>query len=337
MIAKGDQLLTELKRGRYRQIYVFGGEEPFVGDEALNHLADHVLGEGERDFNLSILYGKETDASSIASEAKRYPMMAEYTVVLVKEAQHVRDLDDLATYVEQSQPSTILAIALSGKKLDKRRALYKALKQAGEQAVYVETKAIADHQLPPWIANQARLLDLNISPKAAALMAESMGSKLSRVRMELEKYRGLLGAEGNVDADVVQRHTGISKTYNNFELIKALAAKDHPKVYRIAKSMARNSKEQPLVLTIGLLYSTFSKAYAYSSLINKQASHACKALNMSEWALRDVALVAQNYTQAKLQRIIGYLRTADGQSKGMGAPHLNDSSILHELLFKILA
>jgi DNA polymerase-3 subunit delta len=101
--------------------------------------------------------------------------------------------------------------------------------------------------------------------------------------------------------------------------------------------MARNSKEQPLVLTIGLLYSTFSKAYAYSSLINKQASHACKALNMSEWALRDVALVAQNYTQAKLQRIIGYLRAADGQSKGMGAPHLNDSNILHELLFKILA
>lgn len=332
-----DQILSSWKRGEYKPVYVFGGESDFVGNQALTWLSEHVLQPHERDFNQSVLYGKDTDAKSIESEAKRFPMMAERTLVIVREAQLIRDLDVLSRYVEQPQASTVLAIALTGKKLDKRRALYKAIQKHKAHAEYVESKAVADHQLPGWIAREAKNLGMSMTPKAAALLAESMGGDLTRLLRELEKYQGLLGDGAEVTPDIVERHTGISKVYNNFELIKALSVKDQEKVYKIAKSISQNSKQQPLVLTLGLLFSSFSKALAYSTLSDKSPHQASRALKVSEWALRDISQIARSYTRGKLLRIIGYLRDADGQAKGMGAPHLDESAILHELLFKILA
>lgn len=329
-----DTLQREWKQKSFRTLYVFGGDETFFMDRAMEVLSQETLEEHERDFNLTVLYGRDTDAGTVMSEAKRFPMMAERTVVLVKEAQNLKDLEALSAYVEQPQPSTVLAIALNGKKLDKRKALYKALQK--HDAVYLEFPKLYDNQVPSWVEQQAQAMGLKISGKAAALLAEYIGADLSRIYHELEKMIAVVGPGGEITAQTVEERTGISREFNTFELIKALAAKDVAQAYRISKSMGQNPKNNPLVVTLSLLYGNFSKALVYGALPDKNPRTACSVLKISEFALRDVARMAQNYPPAKLLRIVGYLREADRQAKGMGAPHLTESDILHELLFKIL-
>lgn len=329
-----DTLHREWKQKSFRPLYVFAGDEAFFMDRAMEVLSQETLEEHERDFNLTVLYGRDTDAGMVMSEAKRFPMMAERTVVLVKEAQNLKDLEALSAYVEHPQPSTILALALNGKKLDKRKALYKALQK--HEGVYLEFAKLYDNQVPSWVEQQAQAMGLKISGKAAALLAEYIGADLSRIYHELEKMVAVVGPGGEITALTVEERTGISREFNTFELIKALAAKDVAQAYRIAKSMGQNPKNNPLVVTLSLLYGNFSKALVYGALPDKNPRTACATLKISEFALRDVARMAQNYPPAKLLRIVGYLREADRQAKGMGAPHLNESDILHELLFKIL-
>ena len=329
-----DVLQREWQEKKFRPLYVFGGDEPFFMDQAMDTLSTVTLEEHERDFNLTVLYGRDTDAATIMSEAKRFPMMAERTVVLVKEAQQIKDIEALASYVAQVQPSTVLALALKGKKLDKRKALYKALQK--HDGVYLEFTKLYDNQVPPWVESQAQRMGLKMSGKAAALLGEYIGADLSRIHHELEKIQAFVGQGGEVTAKIIEERTGISREFNTFELIKALAAKDIAQSYRIAKSMGENPKNNPVVVTLSLLFGNFSKALVYGALPDKNPRTAAAALKISEFALRDVARIAQNYPPSKLLRILGYLREADRQAKGMGAPHINDSDILHELLFKIL-
>ena len=329
-----DVLQREWQAKTFRPVYVFAGDEPFFMDQAMEALATQTLEKHERDFNLTVLYGRDTDAGSVISEAKRFPMMAERTVVLVKEAQNLKDLEALSAYVNQPQPSTILALALKGKKLDKRKALFKALQK--QDAVYLEFPKLYDNQVPSWVEAQGRAMGLKLSGKAAALLAEYIGSDLSRIYHELEKLLAFVGEGGEVSAQTIEEKTGISREFNTFELIKALAIKDADQAYRIAKSMGQNPKNNPLVVTLSLLYGNFSKALVYGALPDKNPRTSAAALKVSEFALRDVARLAQSYPPAKLVRIVGYLRDADRQAKGMGAPHITDSDILHDILFKIL-
>ena len=327
-------LQREWQAKTFRPVYVFAGEEAFFMDQAMDGIIEHSLEAHERDFNLTVLYGRDTDAATIISEAKRFPMMAERTVVLVKEAQQIKDIESLATYVSNVQPSTVLALALNGKKLDKRKALYKALQK--HDAVYLEFPKLYDNQVPAWVESHARSKGLKMSGKAAALLGEYIGADLSRIAHELDKIAAFVGEGGEVSAQTIEERTGISREFNTFELIKALAAKESAQAYRIAKSMGQNPKNNPLVVTLSLLFGNFSKALVYGALPDKNPRTASGALKISEFALRDVARIAQNYPSPKLLRIVGYLREADRQAKGMGAPHINDSDILNELLFKIL-
>ncbi len=334
MAVTWDVLQREWHEKTFRPLYVFGGDEPFFMDQAMDILAKESLAEDELDFNLTVLYGRDTDAATIISEAKRFPMMAERTVVLVKEAQQIKDLEDLASYAAQVQPSTVLALALKGKKLDKRKALYKALQK--HSGVYLEFAKLYDNQIPAWVESQAGSMGLKMSGKAAALIGEYIGADLSRIVHELEKIRAIVGDGGEVSAKIIEEHTGNSREFNTFELIRALAAKDIDQSYRMARNMGENSKNNPVVVTLSLLFGNFSKAMVYGALPDKNPRTAAGVLKVSEYALRDIARIAQNYSPPKLLRIVGYLRDADRQAKGLGAPHLTESDILHELLFKIL-
>ncbi len=328
-------LSLELKAGRFMPVYIFDGEEPFFIDRALEIILQESLLENERDFNLNVLYGRDTDALTIMSHAKRYPMMSERNVVIVREAQDLKDIELLSSYVEAPQSSTVLALGLKGKKLDKRKALYKALKKSSS-AIHIEFKKIYENQISSWINTEATALGLNMSSKASILLSESIGSDLSRIMHELDKISAYLGDNNDVTAEVIEKVTGFSREFNNFELIKAIASKNLTKSYRIAKSMGENPKHNPIIITISILFSIFSKSLVYSGIEDKNLKNISEKLKMSEYALRDIALINQNYSRHKLIRIIGYLRDADRQAKGMGGPNLKDGIILNELLFKIL-
>lgn len=334
MQAVVNKVVAKWRQGEFAPVYVVAGEEPFFVHVLTDALLELALPEADRAFNQSVLYGRDVDARSVESEAKRYPMMAERTVVVVREAQDLRNLEDLATYVKNPQPQTVLLLSLTGKALDKRKALYKALKP-GEN--YFQFDRIPEYQITGTVAELARHRNLKISEKAAAVLVESLGVDLSAIDQELGKYAVVLGEGGEVTAATVEKYTGANREYNQFELLRALVAHDVERSYKIARSMMQHSRSSPLILVIATLYGTFFKALIYQGMgPQPNPKTAAAQLGVSEFALRDISRAAQNYSGGHLARIVGYLREADRQAKGMASPNLRDSDILDELLFKIL-
>lgn len=334
MQAVVNKVVAKWRQGEFAPVYVVAGEEPFFVHALTDALLELALPEADRAFNQSVLYGRDVDARSVESEAKRYPMMAERTVVVVREAQDLRNLEDLATYVKNPQPQTVLLLSLTGKALDKRKALYKALKP-GEN--YFQFDRIPEYQITGTVAELARHRNLKISEKAAAVLVESLGVDLSAIDQELGKYAVVLGEGGEVTAATVEKYTGANREYNQFELLRALVAHDVERSYKIARSMMQHSRSSPLILVIATLYGTFFKALIYQGMgPQPNPKTAAAQLGVSEFALRDISRAAQNYSGGHLARIVGYLREADRQAKGMASPNLRDSDILDELLFKIL-
>ena len=334
MQAVVNKVVAKWRQGEFAPVYVVAGEEPFFVHVLTDALLELALPEADRAFNQSVLYGRDVDARSVESEAKRYPMMAERTVVVVREAQDLRNLEDLATYVKNPQPQTVLLLSLTGKALDKRKALYKALKP-GEN--YFQFDRIPEYQITGTVAELARHRNLKISEKAAAVLVESLGVDLSAIDQELGKYAVVLGEGGEVTAATVEKYTGANREYNQFELLRALVAHDVERSYKIARSMMQHSRSSPLILVIATLYGTFFKALIYQGMgAQPNPKTASAQLGVSEFALRDISRAAQNYSGGHLARIVGYLREADRQAKGMASPNLRDSDILDELLFKIL-
>ena len=329
-----NKLVAQWDKGQFAPVYVVAGEEPFFAHALTDALLERALPEADRAFNQSVLYGRDVDARSVESEAKRFPMMAERTVVVVREAQDLRNLEDLAAYVKNPQPQTVLLLSLTGKALDKRKALYKTLK-LGE--TYFQFDRIPEYQIAGTVAELARQRGLKISEKAASVLVESLGVDLSAIDQELGKYAVVLGEGGEVTAATVEKYTGSSREYNQFELLRGLVAHNPERSYMIARSMMKHSRSSPLILVIATLYGTFFKALIYQGMgAHPNPKTASAQLGVSEFALRDIAKAAQNYSGGHLARIVGYLREADRQAKGMASPNLRDSDILDELLFKIL-
>jgi DNA polymerase-3 subunit delta len=261
--------------------------------------------------------------------------MSDKNVVIVREAQDLKDIDSLSSYIGNLNPNTILAIGLKGKKLDKRKSLYKSIRN-NKDVLHISFKRLYENQIPYWIDSQVQNRGMRITQKASILLTENIGSDLLRINHELEKICAFLGNKNEIDEKVVEHVTGFSREFNNFELVKSLATKNLSKAYKISKSFSENPKKNPVIVSISILFSSFSKALVYSNISNKNSKNVLQELNISEYALRDIALLSQNYTRDKLIRIIGYLRDADRQAKGMGSTNLKDGTILNELLFKIL-
>ncbi len=329
-----EQVYQDLKQGKFEPIYFFTGEESYYIDILANFIAKHALPEHEKDFNQTVVYGRDTDVMQLESLAKQFPMMAERQVVIVKEAQDVRNLEKLEHYTNNPMKSTILVICYKNKKLDGRSKLAAALKK---NAVYLETTKMYDNQLAPWVSKYLNGKGYKIKENAAQLLADCIGNDLSALANALEKLI-ILSPEGSeISTDLIEKNIGVSKDFNVFELQNAVGDKNILKANQIANHFGNNEKEHPLVMTIGLLYSFFAKIITYHYLADKSKSSMAVALKINPYFTDDYHRYAKNYSAMKTVKIVEYLRTYDLKSKGLGSTGaVSDGQLLKELLFKIM-
>ena len=330
---KYNDIVKEIEAGKFRPIYFLMGEETFFIDNITKLIELSALPEDQKSFNQTVLYGRDTDIKTVIGEAKRYPMMADRVVIIVKEAQQLKKIEELESYVQNPQPSTVLVIAYKYKTLDKRKKVYKLLSNGH---VILESKKLYDNQIPDWIGHRLNQKGYKVSMKAQILLAESLGTDLGRIDNELKKLELVVPQGGTVDEVVVEENIGISKDYNNFELIKALGEKDFAKAMTIQKFFAANPKDNPLVVTLSLLYGFFSKLMITHQAQDKTPKGLASALKVNPYFVKDYQTGAVNYDLKKLARIIGYLRECDKRSKGVGNATTPDGELLRELIFKVI-
>ncbi|MBL7891173.1 MAG: DNA polymerase III subunit delta [Bacteroidia bacterium] len=339
------QIMTDLKKKVYHPVYFLMGEEPYFIDAISDHIERNILDEGEKEFNQSVLYGRDVDVLSVISAAKRFPMMSDLQVVIVKEAQNIRDLvgrdkgedtkhkHPFLTYIENPQKSTLLVICYKYKKLDMRTSLGKNI---AKHAVVFESKKLYDNKVPDWIGNYLKGKNYSISPPACIMLAEYLGTDLSRIVNELDKLMISLPEKSEITVDHIQTNIGISKDYNSFELQNALGRKDVLKANRIVNYFAANDKDHPLVVSISTLYGYFSKLLTYHFLPDKSKPIAAAALGVHPFFLIDYEKAAKLYPPLKLKAIISDLREYDLKSKGVNNVSVGGGELLKELVFKIL-
>lgn len=351
-----NQILTDLKRRIFKPVYFLSGEEAYYIDLISDYIEKNVLDESEQEFNQTILYGKDIDLNAIISAAKRFPMMSEYQVVIVKEAQNLKELgkasggddddDDipakktsssssnaLASYLQQPQSSTILVFCYKYKTLDKRSTVYKSLQK---NHVFLETKKMYDNQIPEWITSFVQERKFKIGPKASFLLSEFLGNDLSKITNEVDKLLINLKEGDEITPDAVQDNIGISKEFNVFELQDALAKKDILKANRIINYFSSNEKEHPAVMTLSTLYGYFSKILLYHFCPDKSKFAVAQALGVNPFFVDGYAKAAQNYGTAKLKAIFSYLKEYDLKTKGVDNSGVSNGELMKELIFKIL-
>ena len=326
--------MGDLKNKVYKPIYFLWGDEPYYIDLVSSFIAGNVLNEAEQSFNQSVLYGKDSEAAQVSDLARRFPMMASHQVVLLKEAQDMKSFADLLPYIENPQPLTLLVINYKYKKPDKRQKIFKLLEK---QAVWFESKKLYDNQVPGWISNYASKQKYRMEPKAAALLAEFLGSDLSKIVNEVEKLTVAIGKKGDtITPALVEKHIGFSKDFNQFELQDALGKRDVLKANRIINYFAENEKKYPFPLTIISLYYFFSKLLLFHYSKDKSKQNLASTLKVNPFFVKDYEMAARRYSAAKLVEIISLLRIYDMRSKGYEGNTTPSSELTRELIFKIL-
>lgn len=329
-----DDILAELKNKIYHPIYFLMGEEPFYIDLVTDYISKNILSESEKTFNQLIVYGKDSDIATVINAAKRYPMMANYQVVIVKEAQDIKKLDDLIYYVEKPLKSTVLVINYKYSSLDKRTKLYKAL---SEKAVLLESKKLYENQVPEWIIKYLKKKNINIEIEAAELLKESLGSDLNQISKELDKLLLVIPAGTSLITRLhIEKNIGISKDFNNFELTKAIGQKNVLKSNRIIDYFGKNPKASPYQVTIQVLFGFFNKILIYHFLRDKTKQTIASNLGINPYFVNEYELAAKKYSPAKVVQIIADLREFDLKSKGIGNSSVDDGDLLRELIYRIL-
>lgn len=330
-----DDILKELRAKQYRPIYYLMGEESYYIDLISDYIAENVLSETEKEFNLTVVYGADVDVATVINAAKRYPMMSEYQVVIVKEAQAIRNLEELTYYLQKPLRSTILVICHKHGTLDRRKKLAAEIEKTG---ILFESKKVKDAQVPLFIAAYMKKKGIDAEPKASAMLADFIGTDLSRLTGELEKLIITMPKnQKRLTPDQVEKNIGISKDYNNFELRSALVDKDILKANRIIKYFEDNPKTNPIQMTLSLLFNFFSNLMLtyYAPDKSEQGIAAMLGLKTS-WQARDYMSAMRRYSGIKTMQIVGEIRYADAKSKGVDNPSMTDGDILRELVFKIL-
>ena len=327
------QLVTDIKNKNLKPIYFLMGEEAYYIDKISDFIESSVLAEEERGFNQMVLYGRDVSIDDIVGQAKRYPMMAEYQVVIVKEAQDLsRTIEKLAKYAENPQPTTVLVVNYKYKKLDKRKALYKTLKKTG---VVYESKKLYENQVADWIRRVLSPKKYAISPKAAQMLVEFLGTDLSKINNELEKLQIILPEGTQISPDHVEENIGISKDYNNFELRKAIGERNTKKAYKIVHYFADNPKDNPMVVTVSLLFNFFSQLLHFHGLKDKSPRNVASALKVNPYFVNEYIAAARNFPMRKVSAVVSTLREFDVRSKGVGSNAVPQGDLLKELLVRI--
>lgn len=310
------------------------GEEPYYIDKIADYLEDNLLAEEEKGFNQMVLYGRDTSIDEIISNAKRYPMMAPRQVVIIKEAQDLsRTIDKLEKYAENPQETTTLVFCYKYKKLDKRKKVYKLIAKKG---VMFEGKKLYENQVPDWIQKTLKSRNYQIAPKAAQMLVEFLGTDLGKIDNELQKLQLIVPEGSLITPELIEENIGISKDFNNFELRKALGQRDVVKAHQIVNYFSQNPKDNPMVVTVTLLFSYFSQILQYHGLTDQSKGNVAKVLKVNPYFVSDYVVAARNYPMKKVSGIIGFLRDADVKGKGVGAANVGQGDLLKELLVKIM-
>ena len=330
-----DDILKELRAKQYRPVYYLMGEEPYYIDLIADYITDNILTETEKEFNLTVVYGADVDIATVINAAKRYPMMSEHQVVVVKEAQNIRNMEELSYYLQKPLLSTILVICHKHGVLDRRKKLAAEIEKTG---VLFESKKVKDAQLPAFITSYMKRKGIDVEPKATAMLADFVGPDLSRLTGELEKLIITLPkGHTRVTPEQIEKNIGISKDYNNFELRSALVEKDVLKANKIIKYFEENPKTNPIQMTLSLLFGFFSNLMLAYYAPEKSEQGIASMLGLrTPWQAKDYLAAMRRYNGVKTMQIIGEIRYADAKSKGVGNPSLSDGDILRELVFKIL-
>lgn len=328
------QIVNTIKKGQISPIYFLYGEEAYFIDKISDFISNNVLTEDEKGFNQMVLYGRDVSIEDIVGNAKRYPMMAEHQVVIVKEAQHLsRTIENLCAYAENPQQSTVLVICYKYKKLDKRKKLHKIIKKNG---VVFESKKLYENQVSDWIRKHLVSRGYTISHKAALLLVEYLGTDLSKISKELDKLKLVLPKQTEINPVHIEEHIGISKDYNNFELKRAIGDRDIVKATKIINYFAQNPKDNPFILTITLLHAFFTQLLQYHGLADHSPKNVASALRINPYFVSEIQTAARNYPMKKVSGIISSLREMDLKSKGVGATPMKEADLLKELLYKIV-
>jgi DNA polymerase-3 subunit delta len=334
-----EDILKDLKNRKFKPIYLLHGEEPYYIDLVSKYVEYQLLSDAEKGFNQTVLYGKDTDVMTVLGAAKRYPMMADYQVVLVKESQDMKwgkddedkkNINPLLNYLENPLPSTILVFCYKYGKFDKRKKTYKAIDKNG---LIFESTPLYDNKIPDWIESYVNKKGYKISQQATYMISEYLGNDLSKIANELEKLMLNVAIGQEITLELVQNNIGISKEYNVFELQAALGKKDVFKVNQIVNYFEDNPKANPIVVVLGNLNNFFSKVLAFHYL--KDRANAARELGVNPYFIKDYEQAARSYDYSKTMRIITYLREYDLKSKGVDS-NAEDGALLRELMFKIL-
>lgn len=328
-----EHILQNLRKQIYHPVYLLHGEEPYFIDAISGYIEENALTETEKEFNQNILYGSDVDASSIISYARRYPMMANYQVLIIKEAQEVKDLEALIPYIQDPLSSTILVICYKYGKIDKRKSLAKAIAKAG---ILFESPRMYDNKIPGWIEQYVQKHNYSISVKATFMLTEFLGADLTKIANEIQKLIINIPEKTEIDDHLVEKYIGISKDFNVFELQKALGSENVFKANQIIRYFGANPRENPLVKVIPILYSFFSKVLLYQHLQDKSRNSAAAALAVHPFFLQDYQTTAKNYPPGKIKTIIGILKEYDLKSKGVGNISTTGGELMKEMIFKIM-
>ena len=327
------KIVNDIKAGNIKPIYFLMGEESYYIDKLSDYIEENVLSEDEKGFNQTVLYGRDVTIEDIVSTAKRYPMMAERQVVIVKEAQDLsRTIDKIESYAENPMPTTVLVICYKYKTLDKRKKVTKLLAKNG---IVYESKKLYENQVGDWIKRVLSGKKYSIEPKANAMLVEFLGTDLSKINNELEKLQIILPKGSTITPHHIEENIGFSKDFNVFELRKAIGDRNQLRAYTIADNFAQNPKDNPIVMTTSLVFSFFVQLLKYHGLKDKNPNNVAKVLGVSPFFLKDYDIALKNYPMRKVSQIVASLRDVDVKSKGVGANALPQSDLLREMLFKI--
>jgi DNA polymerase-3 subunit delta len=334
-------IIKDIKNRKYKPIYLLHGDEPYFIDEVSDYVENHLLPDAEKGFNQTVLYGKDTDVMTVLNASKRYPMMADYQVVLIKEAQDMKwgsesddkkSINPLLSYLENPLPSTILVFCYKYGKFDKRKKTYKAIEKSG---LVFESTPLYDSKIPGWVESYLTGKGYKVNQQASFMLAEYLGNDLSKIANELDKLMLNVAQGQEITLKHIQDNIGISKEYNVFELQAALGKKDTYKVNQIINYFEANPKANPIVLVLGNLSNFFTKVLVYHYVKDKTPQNLARELSVNPYFIKDYEQAARSYNYGKTMQIIHYLREYDLKSKGVES-NTDHGGLMKELVFKIL-
>jgi DNA polymerase III subunit delta len=328
-----DQIMNDLKNKIYKPIYLLMGEETYYIDHISDYIEKHVLLDSEKAFNQTIVYGRDVDALAVDNMARRYPMMSSYQVVIVKEAQNLKDIEKLVFYASNPLKSTILVLAHKYKTLDKRKKLYKEIENHG---ILFESKKLYENQVPDWIAQYIKNNGYSVDLVASTLLTEFLGNNLGNIANELDKLMISLPKGSKITPTLIEKNIGISREFNVFELQNALIKKDILKANQIINYFDKNQKTNHIIQTIGWLFSFFRKVLTLHFMKEKNPKDIAAILQVNPYFVKDYQMAARRFNPQKTVAIISWLREYDMKAKGYDNVSAGPGDLLKELIFKIM-